>query len=84
MIAESETKSNEVFKFRVGQHIFEGKLTNENLIDGELPKGWKWRTINEIGKIKGGKRLDFVEITYVKDLLLRILSLLDGGICLSK
>jgi hypothetical protein len=28
LIAESETKSNEMFKFRVGQHIFEGKVTN--------------------------------------------------------
>ena len=28
LIAESETKSNELFKFRVGQHIFEGRLTN--------------------------------------------------------
>lgn len=28
LIAESETKSNEAFKFRVGQHIFEGKVTN--------------------------------------------------------
>jgi hypothetical protein len=27
LIVESETKSNEVFKFRVGKHIFEGKLT---------------------------------------------------------
>ena len=27
LITESETPSNEVFKFRVGQHIFEGKLT---------------------------------------------------------
>ena len=26
LLTESETKSNEVFKFRVGQHIFEGKL----------------------------------------------------------
>ncbi len=25
--------------------------------DGELPKGWKWVIINDIGKIKGGKRL---------------------------
>ena len=24
---------------------------------GELPKGWRWVLINEIGKIKGGKRL---------------------------
>ena len=28
LIAESETKSNEMFKFRVGQHIFEGRVTN--------------------------------------------------------
>jgi len=28
LIVESETKSNEVFKFRVGQHIFEGRVTN--------------------------------------------------------
>jgi hypothetical protein len=28
LIAESETKSNEVFKLRVGQHLFEGRVTN--------------------------------------------------------
>jgi hypothetical protein len=28
LLVESTTKSNEVFKFRVGQHIFEGKVTN--------------------------------------------------------
>ena len=27
LITESETKSNETFKFRVGKHLFEGKLT---------------------------------------------------------
>jgi hypothetical protein len=27
MIAESTEKTNEVFSFRVGKHIFEGKLT---------------------------------------------------------
>ena len=36
---------------------FEGKLTNKNIKDGELPTGWKWVMINNIGKIKGGKRL---------------------------
>lgn len=36
---------------------FEGKLTNEIVKEGELPKGWKWVLINEIGRIKGGKRL---------------------------
>jgi hypothetical protein len=27
LITESETSSNDVFKFRVGQHIFEGRVT---------------------------------------------------------
>lgn len=27
LLVESESKSNEMFKFRVGQHIFEGKVT---------------------------------------------------------
>lgn len=36
---------------------FKGKLTNENVKDGELPKGWKILNIDQIGKIKGGKRL---------------------------
>lgn len=36
---------------------FEGKLTNENVKEGELPEGWKWEKLGDIGKIKGGKRL---------------------------
>lgn len=28
LLVESNSKSNELFKFRVGQHIFEGKVTN--------------------------------------------------------
>jgi hypothetical protein len=27
LLIESETRSSDVFKFRVGQHIFEGKVT---------------------------------------------------------
>lgn len=30
---------------------------NHSSDKGELPEGWKWVTINDIGKIKGGKRL---------------------------
>ncbi|MBS1608845.1 MAG: restriction endonuclease subunit S [Bacteroidetes bacterium] len=29
---------------------FEGKLTNENVKDGELPEGWKWSTIGDVSK----------------------------------
>lgn len=34
---------------------FEGKLTNENVKDGELPKGWEMLKIKDICEIKGGK-----------------------------
>jgi type I restriction enzyme, S subunit len=34
---------------------FEGKLTNENVKEGELPKGWKWVPLHEmIDKIRCG------------------------------
>ncbi|MDP2161076.1 MAG: restriction endonuclease subunit S, partial [Flavobacterium sp.] len=34
---------------------FEGKLTNENVKDGELPKGWKIVDLKEVCEIKRGK-----------------------------
>ncbi len=33
---------------------FEGKLTNENVKDGELPKGWEWTTIGNIFEVHIG------------------------------
>ena len=33
---------------------FEGKLTNENIKDGELPKGWKYVNIEDIAKVGTG------------------------------
>lgn len=33
---------------------FEGKLTNENVKDGELPKGWKWVKISDISRVVRG------------------------------
>jgi type I restriction enzyme S subunit len=34
---------------------FEGKLTNDNVKDGELPAGWETLKIKDICEIKGGK-----------------------------
>ncbi|MBL7763896.1 MAG: restriction endonuclease subunit S [Chitinophagaceae bacterium] len=34
---------------------FEGKLTNENVKDGELPEGWKWRNLGDVSEVKRGK-----------------------------
>jgi type I restriction enzyme S subunit len=46
-----------VYRQSLLKWAFEGKLTNKNVKDGELPKGWKLVTVDEIGKVKGGKRL---------------------------
>lgn len=46
-----------VYRQSLLKAAFEGKLTNKNVKDDELPEGWKWVMINDIGKIKGGKRL---------------------------
>ena len=46
-----------IYRQAVLKWAFEGKLTNKNVKDGELPKGWKRVTLGEIGNIKGGKRL---------------------------
>ena len=36
---------------------FEGRLTNENVKDGELPKGWKWVKLNDVAKKSSLKAL---------------------------
>ena len=32
---------------------FEGKLTNDNVKDGELPKGWEWTNVQDISTLLG-------------------------------
>jgi type I restriction enzyme S subunit len=34
---------------------FEGKLTNKDVKEGELPEGWRWASLNEVCEIKRGK-----------------------------
>ena len=44
-----------VYRQAVLKWAFEGKLTNENVKDGELPEGWKWVKISEIcNVVRGG------------------------------
>jgi type I restriction enzyme S subunit len=44
-----------VYRQAVLKWAFEGKLTNENVKDGELPDGWKWVKISEIcNVVRGG------------------------------
>lgn len=43
-----------VYRQSVLKWAFEGRLTNENVKEGELPEGWILKTLNEIGSWKGG------------------------------
>lgn len=46
-----------VYRQAVLKYAFEGRLTNPDVKEGELPEGWIAKTISELGKVKGGKRL---------------------------
>jgi type I restriction enzyme S subunit len=37
-----------VYRQAVLKWAFEGRLTNKNVVDGELPKGWKWSLITDL------------------------------------
>lgn len=43
-----------VYRQAVLKWAFEGKLTNENVKDGELPKGWKTKSIEEVANVSTG------------------------------
>lgn len=42
-----------VYRQSVLKWAFEGKLTNKNVIDGELPKGWEEKSIKDITTVLG-------------------------------
>jgi type I restriction enzyme, S subunit len=44
-IAQQQLK---VYRQAVLKWAFEGKLTNNNVVDGELPDGWKWMKLTEL------------------------------------
>lgn len=46
-----------VYRQAVLKYAFEGKLTNKNVKEGELPKGWKWEPLGEIMLNYDGKRV---------------------------
>lgn len=49
-IAELKTAQQQLKTYRqsVLKSAFEGKLTNENVKDGELPDGWEWKTFSDV------------------------------------
>ena len=54
-IAELKTAQQQLKTYRqsVLKSAFEGKLTNDNVKEGELPDGWEWKTIKEISTLLG-------------------------------
>ena len=43
-----------VYRQAVLKWAFEGKLTNKNVVDGELPEGWTWVKIDDISNVVRG------------------------------
>lgn len=58
-IANLKTAQQQLKTYRqsVLKWAFEGKLTNKDVVEGKLPKGWVKLKIGEFAKVKGGKRL---------------------------
>lgn len=50
-IAQEQLKT---YRQAVLKWAFEGRLTNENVKEGELPEGWVLKKLNELGDWKGG------------------------------
>ncbi len=43
-----------IYRQAVLKWAFEGKLTNKNIVEGELPDGWQNKKINELGRVETG------------------------------
>lgn len=51
---EKAAQQLKVYRQAVLKWAFEGRLTNENVVEGELPEGWKLTKLRELGTWKGG------------------------------
>ena len=69
-----------VYRQAVLKWAFEGRLTNVEVVEGELPEGWKWVRLNEISKITGGvtKGKDFKGKETIHLPYLRVANVQDG------
>ena len=62
-----------VYRQSVLKWAFEGRFTNENVKEGELPKGWEWKSFDDIIEIsknkynpKENKRLFYVGLEHIE------------------
>lgn len=69
-----------VYRQAVLKWAFEGRLTNKDVQEGELPEGWKWVKLNEICQIVGGvtKGRDFKGQATIYLPYLRVANVQDG------
>ena len=63
-ITEQQLK---VYRQSLLNWAFEGKLTNKNIKEGELPKGWKWVKVANVGKIETGSTPSKIKPEYYSD-----------------
>src|SRR5690606_20843006 len=55
-------KQLKTYRQSVLKYAFEGRFTNPNVKDGELPEGWEWKTLKEITfKVEKVKRKEVNE-----------------------
>lgn len=52
--AEKALQQLKTYRQAVLKWAFEGRLTNEHVVDGELPEGWEVVRLAEVAKISGG------------------------------
>lgn len=55
-----------VYRQAVLKWAFEGKLTNKNVKDGELPKGWEWKKLGDLCQTTSGGTPSRKNINYYK------------------
>jgi type I restriction enzyme S subunit len=75
-----------IYRQAVLKYAFEGKFTNDDVNEGELPNGWKWVKLNEICKIVGGvtKGRNFKEKETIFLPYLRVANVQDGYLNLNE
>ncbi len=73
-------KQLKVYRQSLLKWAFEGKLTNKNVNDGAMPKGWRWVKLRDICKIIGGvtKGKDYKGQPTIALPYLRVANVQDG------
>ncbi|QEM05692.1 hypothetical protein DIU31_020040 [Mucilaginibacter rubeus] len=69
-----------VYRQAVLKWAFEGKLTNENVKDGELPEGWEWKKLKDISDNIQYGYTESSSLNLIGPKFLRITDIQDGKV----